>query len=402
MAKRPYALPVSLFPIHKRNPTHQGLVSGWWTQPGVFRHKPCFCLFAGKFIGRTMLMSKVRHPATFGGSGRKGSYFFVALILIMIVGAVISIEALRRFNSRPAAERPNTKSESAVNVMSASFPRQVRDGSGQPVTIDVFPRRIVSQTLGTDEILLAICSPNRIVGLGRFALDPKYSNVVEQARAADAPVAHNTEEILQLKPDLVFVASYSRAEIVQQLQSAGARVFRLADFNSIEDIKQNIRAVGQATGDDERAEALVAQMELELDAIHARVSAVGNKRPRVMSYSPSGSTAGADTLFDEILRTAGATNVVAENGIEGFRKINAEQVAEWQPDFIVVGADANKFEETKQQLLANPAVAATKAARAGRIIMIENRNLLTVSHNIVNLVRTLVEGLYADSPVKAK
>jgi len=347
-------------------------------------------------------MSKIRHPATFSGSRRKGSYFFVALVLIIVVGAVITIEALRRFNSGTAAERRNTKSESAVNVKSTSFPRQVRDGSGQPVTIDAAPRRIVSQTLGTDEILLAICSPHRIVGLGRFALDPKYSNVVAQARAAGTPVAHNTEEILQLKPDLVFVASYSRAEIVEQLQSAGARVFRLADFDSIEDIKQNIRTIGQATGDDERAEALVTQMELELDAIHARVSAVGNKRPRVMSYSPSGSTAGANTLFDEILRTAGATNVVAENGIEGFRKISAEQVADWQPDFIVVGADANKFEETKQQLLANPAVAATNAARAGRIIMIENRNLLTVSHNIVNLVRTLVEGLYADSSDKAK
>lgn len=347
-------------------------------------------------------MSKVRHPATLSGARRKGSYFFVAVILIVIVGAVISIEALRRFSSRPAAERPNAQSESAVNVKGVSFPRQVRDGSGQPVTIDAPPRRIVSQTLGTDEILLAICSPERIVGLGKFALDPKYSNVVAQARAAGSPVVQNTEEILQLKPDLVFVASYSRAEIVEQLQSAGARVFRLANFDRIEDIKQNIRTIGQATGDDERAEALVAQMERELDAIRARVASAGNKRPRVMSYSPSGSTAGANTLFDEILRTVGATNVVAENGIEGFRKISAEQVAEWQPDFIVVGTDANKFEETKQQLLANPAVAATKAARDGRIIVIENRSFLTVSHNIVNLVRALAEGLYPDSPDKTK
>ena len=270
------------------------------------------------------------------------------------------------------------------------------------VTIDARPQRIVSQTLGTDEIVLALCSPERIVGLGKFALDPKYSNVVEQARAAGAPVVQNTEEILQLKPDLVFVASYSRAEIVEQLQSAGARVFRLANFDRLEDIKQNIRVIGQATGDDERAEALVAQMERELDAIRARVSAAGNKRPRVMSYSPSGSTAGANTLFDEILRTVGATNVVAENGVEGFRKVSAEQVAEWQPDFIVVGADASKFEETRQQLLANPAVAATKATRAGRIIVIENRSFLTVSHNVVNLVRTLAEALYPDSPDKSK
>lgn len=344
-------------------------------------------------------MSKGRRPETSSGTRRRGSYFFVAVILILIVGAVISIEALRRFGHRPADKNPNA--QSVADPKSLSFPRQVRDGSGQLVTLEARPRRIVSQTLGTDEILLAICSPERIVGLGRFALDPRYSNVVEQARAAGAPVAQNTEEILQLKPDLVLVASYSRAEIVEQLQSAGARVFRLADFDRIEYIGRNIRAVGQATGDDERADALVAQMERELAAIRDGVPA-GGKRPRVISYSPSGNTAGSNTLFDEILRTVGAINVVAENGIEGYRKVSAEQVAEWQPDFIIVGADADKFDETRRQLLANPAVATTEAARAGRIIMIENRSLLTVSHNVVNLVRTLADRLYPDAPGQNK
>lgn len=344
-------------------------------------------------------MSKARRPATLSGTRRRGSYFFVVVVLILIVGAVISIESLRRFGSGPADKNPNARS--VADPKSLSFPRQVRDGSGQLVTFEAPPRRIVSQTLGTDEILLAICSPERIVGLGRFALDPKYSNVVEQARAAGPPVVQNTEEILQLKPDLVLVASYSRAEIVEQLQSAGARVFRLANFDRIEYIARNIRAVGQATGDDERADALVAQMERELAAIRDGVPA-GGRRPRVISYSPSGSTAGANTLFDEVLRTVGAINVVAENGIEGFRKVSAEQVAEWQPDFIIVGADADKFEETRRQLLANPAVAATEAARAGRIIMIENRSLLTVSHNVVNLVRTLADRLYPDSPGRNK
>jgi iron complex transport system substrate-binding protein len=347
-------------------------------------------------------MSEVRDPAPLSGLRRKGSYFFVAVVIVVIVGVVIGIETTRRLGHQTAAEGPNASAESAVSGKGVSFPRQVRDGSGQLVTINARAQRIVSQTLGTDEIVLAICAPERIVGLGKFALDPKYSNVVAQARATGAPIVQNTEEILQLKPDLVLVASYSRAEIVEQLQSSGARVFRLANFDRLEDIKQNIRTIGQATGDDERAEALVAQMERELEAVRARVSAAGNKRPRVMSYSPSGNTAGANTLFDEILRTVGATNVVAENGIEGFRKVSAEQVAEWQPEFIIVGADADKFEATRLQLLSNPAVATTKAAREGRIIMIENRSLLTVSHNVVGLVRSLADGLHPESTGKGK
>lgn len=347
-------------------------------------------------------MSKANESISLSSPQQKGKIFFVALIVIVIIGAVISIEVLRRISSRQPAENPHALSESTTAITDTPFPRQLRDGSGGLVTINVRPQRIVSQTLGTDEILLAICSPERIAAFSKFALEPKYSNVVAEARSAGSPVVHVTEEILQLKPDLVFVASYSRAETVEQLQSAGAQVFRLANFDRIEDIKQNIRTIGKATGDDERAEALVAQMERELEAIRTRVSAANSKRPRVMSYTPSGNTAGANTLFDDILRTVGAINVSAENGLEGFRKISAEQVAAWQPDYIVVGADTDKFEEMKLQLLANPVVATTTAARTGRIIVIDNRSFLTVSHHVVDIVRTLAEKLYASRPNKTE
>ena len=318
---------------------------------------------------------------------RKSAYYFIAVILIVIVGVIIGVEAVRRLSPQLTSETPRAGSESAVNNTGGAFPRQLRDGSGQLLSIDARPQRIVSQTLGTDEILLAICAPERIVALSKFALDPKYSNSVAKARATGAPIVRTTEEILQLKPDLIFVASYSRAETVEQLQSTGGRVFRLANFDRLEDLKQNIRVIGKSIGDEDRAEALVAQMEREIDAIRARVLALGSKQPRVMSYSSAGTTAGGKTLFDDILRTVGAINVTAENGLEGFRKVSAEQVAAWQPDFIVTGADTDKFEETKQQLLANPAVAATEAARAGRIIVIDNRSFLTVSHHVVDIIR---------------
>jgi iron complex transport system substrate-binding protein len=273
----------------------------------------------------------------------------------------------------------------------------LRDADGNRLTIRQRPARIASQTLGTDEILLAICRPERIVALSKFALDPKYSNVVDEARAAGAPAVQNVEDILQLNPDLIFVASYSRAETIEQLQAAGAPAFRFANFDRIEDIKTNIRTVGHATGDDAEAESLVRRMDDELASIRARIPQ-GGVRPRVMSYGSSGHTAGANTLFDDIIRSAGGTNVTAEHGINGFAKISAEQLLEWQPDFIVVGANQGEFEEVRRRLLASPAVATTNAARAGRVITMDNRYFLTVSHHVVRAVEALVAGLYAPGP----
>ncbi|HEX8649976.1 MAG TPA: ABC transporter substrate-binding protein [Pyrinomonadaceae bacterium] len=333
----------------------------------------------------------------FSNLRQRSTYLFLALVVVIILGGIIGIEALRRLSARQNTAPPNLYPASVSERARTPFPRQLRDASGGVVTIKARPVRIASTTLSTDEILLAICTPERIKGFSKFALDAKYSNVVSEVRATGSPIVENAEQILQIEPDLIFVASYSRPETVEQLQAAGATVFRFANFISIEDIKQNIRTVGYSIGEDERAEALVAQMDRDLGQIRARVPKV-DSAPRVLSYSADGYTAGSGTLFDDILRTAGAINVAAEHGLDGFPKINAEQVADWQPDFIVAGADAGQFEETRRRLLMNPAVATTRAARANRIIIMDNRYFLTVSQYVVRAVGTLVDGLYAEQP----
>jgi iron complex transport system substrate-binding protein len=300
--------------------------------------------------------------------------------------SVAGIELWRRLvGPRPA--------EAGARILSVSgYPRLLSDSSGARIIINAPPRRIVSQTLGTDEILLAICSPERIAGLSHYALDPRYSNVAEQARSISARPVRSAEDILSLNPDLIFVASYSRAEIVELLRSAGAPVFRFSDFSTVESIKANIRAVAYAVGEESRGQELIEWMEREIQFARARI--VPGRSPRLISYDPwSGTAAGADTLFDDMVRLIGAINVVAEQGLRGFPKISDEQILKWQPDFIVIGAEAGEFDQARRQLLQKVAVASSRA----RIIAIEYRRLLAVSHYIVLGIRELAEGIYGEA-----
>ncbi|HEU0173887.1 MAG TPA: ABC transporter substrate-binding protein [Blastocatellia bacterium] len=287
------------------------------------------------------------------------------------------------------------KRAEAVGPPGAGFPRALLDGSGSEVTIRARPIRIVSQTLGTDEILWAICQRERIVGVSKIGLEPKYSPIADELRTANVTPIFDAEEILRLQPDLVFVASYSLAETVESLKVSGATVFRFANFDSIEAIQGNIRLVGQTIGEESNAEKLIERMNAELSAVKARIPA-GTKPPRVLSFYPSGDTAGGDTSFDAIVRAAGAINVAAEKGLRGFPKISAEQVAEWQPDFIIRGATPAKAAEARKQLLDNPVIGATEAARNGRIITLDNRYLLSVSHHVTRAVSELADALYRD------
>jgi cobalamin transport system substrate-binding protein len=313
---------------------------------------------------------------------------YIAVIVTTLALVVAGIEITRRLKAPadaittiPAAARP--------------FPRELRDAKGETLNLPREPQRIVSQTLGTDEILLAVCPPERVVALSNLAEDGDYSNVVEEARQIPNRTTQGPEQILQFKPDLIFVASYSRAETIELLKASKAPVFRFANFDSIADIKSNIRTVGYATGTDAAVENLIQRMDEALTAVRARIPK-SESPVRVMSYDKLGYTAGSNTIFDDVVRAAGAVNVCAEQGIKGFAKINSEKILEWQPDFLIMGANRGKEKFVRDRLPEDPAVASSKAARAGRVIVIDNRHFLTVSQHVVGFVEDLANGLYGN------
>ncbi len=316
-----------------------------------------------------------------------GAVKFLVVLFTVLAIVLGAIEWARRVRT------PALPTLIATDPAAQSFPRELRDAAGETLVIMSRPNRIVSQTLATDEIILAICHPERIVALSSLAEDENYSNVAEEARQVPGRATRGTEQLLQLRPDLIFIASYSSAETVQLLKMSQAPVFRFANFDSLADIKGNIRTVGHAVGNDLEADALIRAMDKALAAVHARVPPA-QPPPRVMSFGLGGYTAGAKTIFDDMVRAVGATNASAENGIVGFAKISFENISEWQPDFIVTGANRGEMAIVRKNLLADPIIATSRAGRRGRIIVMDNRHFLTVSQYFIRGVEDLADGIY--------
>jgi iron complex transport system substrate-binding protein len=266
------------------------------------------------------------------------------------------------------------------------FPRTVTDGAGRSLRLATRPVRIVSQTLGSDEILFPMVAPERLVGLSSLSRDPKYSNVVAEATRHPAPSIESPEDMLRLKPDLIIIATYSRAESVQVLESTGAPVYRLANFDDLEGIMTSIRGLGAAVAEEAAAERIVGDMRRRLAAVAARRA--GRPRPRVLSYS-GGFIAGRGTTFDDIVRRAGGINEAAVRGVDKFPRLSEEQVLAWNPDVLVAGYMPGEEDVVRRRLTTGAGVGQTTAARRNQIVLIPMPRFLAVSQHVVDSVEQL-------------
>jgi iron complex transport system substrate-binding protein len=324
---------------------------------------------------------------TVGTRGARMKGTRVSGLLLAVAATALGLYVLWQAASFSAPSTPQ-----GTRVDGDGFPKVLIDQTGRRVVLPRKPTRIVSVTLATDEILLALVEPSRLVGVTYLTDDERVSNMTQEAAAIPHKVRADPEQIISLQPDLVFVASFLRGEFIRLLQAAGLVLFQFREYDSIAEIQQNIRLIGRVVGEEARADALVATMQARLQALAERLRPVGD-RPRVLYWGSQGYTAGRLTSMDDLITYAGGENLAATYGIIGPANISAEQVLAMNPQVIVSGS----LEDVQRGLppaLTHPALQGTDAVRQGKVYTIPSRYLVTISQFIVDGVEAFARMLH--------
>jgi iron complex transport system substrate-binding protein len=280
-------------------------------------------------------------------------------------------------------------------ICGAAFPRSVVDGLGREVVIPAPPQHIASVALTSDEILLDLVGPERLLGVSNFATNPAVSNITERLEGIEhTDLLGNPERIISLDADLVVMAKFSEPAALDQLLNSNVPVFVLADFNTLEDIRANIRLLGRITGNEARAEAMIGQMDARLAAVRAKVA---DQEPvRVLYYEPGGVTYGPGSTVDEIIRLAGGTNVIAESEMGPYPLVDAEFVIAIDPDVILLGTGFADVDDPLSWFTGDPAFATLRAVKTGRVYGISDAHMTNVSQYVVLGVEDVARALYPE------
>ncbi|GLH73695.1 cobalamin ABC transporter substrate-binding protein [Geothrix limicola] len=252
------------------------------------------------------------------------------------------------------------------------------------------PQRVVSQAVGTDELLLALADPGQIAALSHISHDGRYSPVAEDAKRFPALRDSDAESILRFRPDLVLAASFTRPETLALLKRTGVRLVVLDRFDTLEDVYASLRILGRELGQEARAEALITHCRTRVEALATRLKGV--KPVRVLSVGVYPITAGSGTTFQDLCEHAGAVNVAAEAGLKGHAPTPSEKLLVWNAEVLVASGD----EGLRSRLGEIPHYRVLPAFKAGRIVTLPGPLMSSVSHHRIEAYEALAKALHPE------
>jgi iron complex transport system substrate-binding protein len=259
---------------------------------------------------------------------------------------------------------------------------------------DPVAMRIVSQTAGTDELLIALADPVQIAALSQHAGNPEFCAVAQEARSYPRLDPNgDVESVLRFQPTLVLCADYSRAELVAQLKRAGVRVLLFDRYTTLEDAYANLRMLAREIGAGARAERLIAGCEKRMDGLTQRLCNV--KPVRVIAPSVYGLIPGAGTTFQDLCDHAGADNLCSSLGhLRGHAPTPVEQMLTWPVDFVVLGGTSKAAALAPFRNL--PPYEFMDAVKVGRVALLRPCLLSCVSFYRIDGYEELARALHPE------
>jgi iron complex transport system substrate-binding protein len=195
--------------------------------------------------------------------------------------------------------------------------------------------RVISLHDVTTEIIVALGSANRLVGMA------EYYDASDELRAATAavPRVEQLETLLAVRPDVVLgleIVKLKSPDLVASLERHGKAVY-LPALTSVSDVKTLIREVARRLRKESEAERLVAELTAQ---VGTPVPLRDPKRVFVYDCCDPPYTAGKRTVLADLISRVGGRNLF-DDVDAAYTHVSWEEVLQRKPDLIIVHAYAD-------------------------------------------------------------
>ena len=313
----------------------------------------------------------------------------IALALALLVGATgcgsDDATASGGAQTTEPAGPGTTAPGGSTPAENATFPITVEADNGE-VTIEERPTAIVSLSPSITEMLYAVGAGDQVA-----AVDSS-SNV-----PADAPVTDlsgfrpNVEAIGALDPDLVLLAR-DKDDVAATLEQVGITVVLLESPDSLDELYDQVRTIGEATGHPDAAETLAGDMEADIDALIADVPERAEPLTYFYELSDDYYTLTSDSFVGSALALARFENIADDVDPEAgsFPQLTAEHVLNADPDVILV-AHSDGSAPDVDDLADRPGWGELTAVTEDQVVLLDPDLASRWGPRIVDLLATILD-----------
>ncbi len=229
--------------------------------------------------------------------------------------------------------------------------------------------RLLSLSPALTEMVFAIGADDLLVAVDSFSNYPPEAMELPNELSAYEP---NVEAIAGYEPDVVLISG-DFTGLGDQLEPLGIEVWDGPAATTLDDTYAQIEGLGELTGNQDEAAAVVADMQADIDEI---VASLPPAPEQPLTYfhelGPELYTATSDTFIGAVYGLLGLENVADAAADEtSYPQLNAEFLIEANPDLIFL-ADTKCCGESIDTVSERPGWDAIAAVQNGAVIEMDD------------------------------
>ncbi len=275
-----------------------------------------------------------------------------SILMILMLCLVLCFAACSNTETTPDTQEQGT----SVNADTPEV-KTIINTDGSEITVPATVERIGCLFGPSYEKVVLLGAEDKIVFDGDYHIYSwPWSNIIYQY-VNDVPGienAHSTpniEDLVAYEPDIVF--NFPNPTSTASMNEAGLYVVPSASAGNYDDIVDQVRVYAEAIGGD--APAIYEEYKEYFYDIVDRITAVVDTieeadRPTV--YFANQEILKANTSIADLITLCGGTPVTSELESSSSIEISAEQLIEWNPDYIFVDHAGSSGNATAEEVIA--------------------------------------------------
>ncbi|MGX7029912.1 siderophore ABC transporter substrate-binding protein [Vagococcus zengguangii] len=283
-----------------------------------------------------------------------------ALLTLLVLGLFLMTGC--GLNATTSETTTSSTEESSAVVVKTEF---------GDVEVNKNPQKVVVFDMGSLDTIKTLGHSDQVIAVPTQSLPDYLAADFENLESAGGIKEPDMEKINALQPDLIIISG-RQGDFREELEKIAPTIYLAVDTTNIwESTKNNITALAEIFGEEEKAQTEITALETRIDETKETASRLDQKALVTLINEGNISAYGKGSRFGIVHDVFGFT--AADENIEASthgQQVSYEYVLETNPDILFV-IDRTKVvggDETNNDMTKNELVAETSAAKNGKII----------------------------------